>query len=190
MSHNFDPNQNYYSFTDNNSDPLVFIHGVGLDHRMWEPQINSLNSYSLITYDLLGHGKTPCNKDKLNLSTQTPTSVIPGVSPKGSPNKPSPKPILKIPKTSTAKISFIQLDPQDPASPTPQNPIPDTEMIVSYKHNDFKENFVEAVKVDVVNMHFKEKDSKKERIGYHLCSRGDPRVGFKATRDLLSLIHI
>ena len=103
-------------------------------------------------------------KDKLNISTQTPTPVIPGVSPKGSPNKPSPKPILKIPKTSTAKISFIQLDPQDPASPTPQNPIPDTEMIVSYKHNDFKENFVEAVKVDVVNMHFKEKDSKKELV--------------------------
>ena len=102
------------------------------------------------------------DKDKLNLSTRTPTPVIPGASPKGSPNKPSPKPILKIPKTSTAKISFIQLDPQDPASPTPQNPIPDTEMIVSHKHNDFKENFVEAVKVDIVNMHFKEKDSRKE----------------------------
>ena len=68
MSHNFDPNQNYYSFTDNNSDPLVFIHGVGLDHRMWEPQINSLNSYSLITYDLLGHGKTPYNQEEITMS--------------------------------------------------------------------------------------------------------------------------
>ena len=68
MSHNFDPNQNYYSFIDNNTDPLVFIHGVGLDHEMWEPQINSLNNYSIITYDLLGHGKTPYNKENINLN--------------------------------------------------------------------------------------------------------------------------
>ena len=49
MPHNFDPNQNYYSFIDNNTDPLVFIHGVGLDHKMWDPQINSLNNHSIIT---------------------------------------------------------------------------------------------------------------------------------------------
>ena len=30
-------------------------------------QINYFNEYSTLTYDLLGHGKTPCNKDKLNL---------------------------------------------------------------------------------------------------------------------------
>ena len=68
MSQNFDPNQNYYSFIDNNTDPLVFIHGVGLDHKMWEPQINSLNNYSIITYDLLGHGKTPYNKEEVTLN--------------------------------------------------------------------------------------------------------------------------
>ena len=68
MPYNFDPNQNYYSFIDNNTDPLVFIHGVGLDHRMWEPQINSLNDHSIITYDLLGHGKTPYNKEEITLS--------------------------------------------------------------------------------------------------------------------------
>ena len=68
MPYNFDPNQNYYSFIDNNTDPLVFIHGVGLDHKMWDPQINSLNNYSIITYDLLGHGKTPYNKEEINLS--------------------------------------------------------------------------------------------------------------------------
>jgi (E)-2-((N-methylformamido)methylene)succinate hydrolase len=68
MSHNFDPNQNYYSFIDNNTDPLVFIHGVGLDHKMWEPQINSLNNHSIITYDLLGHGKTPYNKEEVTLN--------------------------------------------------------------------------------------------------------------------------
>jgi pimeloyl-ACP methyl ester carboxylesterase len=68
MLHNFDPNQNYHSFIDNNTDPLVFIHGVGLDHKMWEPQINFLNNHSIITYDLLGHGKTPYSKEEITLN--------------------------------------------------------------------------------------------------------------------------
>ncbi|MDC0569413.1 alpha/beta hydrolase [Candidatus Pelagibacter sp.] len=68
MPYDFDPNQNYHSFIDNNTDPIVFIHGVGLDHRMWEPQINSLDDHSIITYDLLGHGRTPYNKDKFTLN--------------------------------------------------------------------------------------------------------------------------
>jgi len=68
MPHNFDPNQNYYSFIDNNTEPLVFIHGVGLDHKMWDSQVNSLNNYSTITYDLLGHGKTPYNKEEITLN--------------------------------------------------------------------------------------------------------------------------
>ena len=68
MPHNFDPNQNYYSFIDNNTDPLVFIHGVGLDHKMWEPQINSLDNHSIITYDLLGHGKTPYSQANVTLN--------------------------------------------------------------------------------------------------------------------------
>jgi len=68
MPHNFDPNQNYYSFIDNNTEPLVFIHGVGLDHKMWDAQVNSLSDHSIITYDLLGHGKTPYNKEDVTLN--------------------------------------------------------------------------------------------------------------------------
>ena len=68
MSLSFDPNQNYYFFKDNKTIPLVFIHGVGLDHQMWNYQTNYFNNYSTLTYDLLGHGKTPCNKDKLSFS--------------------------------------------------------------------------------------------------------------------------
>ena len=68
MSKNFDPNQNHYYFNKKNSVPIVFIHGVGLDHKMWEPQINSLNNHSIITYDLLGHGKTPYNKEEVTLN--------------------------------------------------------------------------------------------------------------------------
>ena len=68
MPYNFDPNQNYHSFIDNNTEPLVFIHGVGLDHKMWDSQVSSLNNYSTITYDLLGHGKTPYNKEEITLN--------------------------------------------------------------------------------------------------------------------------
>ena len=67
MSKNFDPNQNYYFFNKKSSIPIVFIHGVGLDHQMWDKQVDYLSEFSILTYDLLGHGKTPSNKDKLNL---------------------------------------------------------------------------------------------------------------------------
>ena len=68
MSHNFDPNQNYHTFIDNKTEPLVFIHGVGLDHKMWDSQVNSINNHSIITYDLLGHGKTPFDKEDVTLN--------------------------------------------------------------------------------------------------------------------------
>ena len=69
MSKNFDPNQNHYFYNNKkNSIPLVFIHGVGLDHRMWDDQIDHLNEFSILTYDLIGHGKTPCNKEKITLN--------------------------------------------------------------------------------------------------------------------------
>jgi len=67
MSLNFDPNQNYYFFDKKDSIPLVFIHGVGLDHQMWSNQVDCLNEFSILTYDLLGHGKTPYNNDQLSL---------------------------------------------------------------------------------------------------------------------------
>ena len=68
MSENFDSNQNHYFFNKKDTIPLVFIHGIGLDHQMWNPQINNLNEFSTITYDLLGHGKTPYKKEKLTLN--------------------------------------------------------------------------------------------------------------------------
>jgi pimeloyl-ACP methyl ester carboxylesterase len=68
MTIGFDPNQNYYSFNDRNTIPVVFIHGVGLNNLMWEPQIKALKKYSTITYDLLGHGKTPFNNEEITLT--------------------------------------------------------------------------------------------------------------------------
>ena len=68
MFQGFDPNQNYYSFSNNNTVPIVFIHGVGLNLHMWKPQINFLKDHSTLSYDLLGHGKTPYNKDTVTLN--------------------------------------------------------------------------------------------------------------------------
>ena len=46
--------------------PIVFIHGVGLNQDIWRPQIDFFKDYTTLTYDLLGHGKTPLNKSKVN----------------------------------------------------------------------------------------------------------------------------
>ena len=51
----------------NEKNPIVFVHGVGLSKEIWEPQINFFKGYNTLTYDLLGHGKTPLNKSRLSL---------------------------------------------------------------------------------------------------------------------------
>jgi len=71
MPFNFDPNQNYYLFNNNNTTPLVFIHGVGLDQTMWNPQLNYFKNETTLTYDLLGHGKTPLRKNNLSMKNFT-----------------------------------------------------------------------------------------------------------------------
>jgi len=50
----------------NEKNPIVFVHGVGLTKEIWEPQINFFKDYNTLTYDLLGHGKTPLNKSRLS----------------------------------------------------------------------------------------------------------------------------
>ena len=49
----------YYYKKENNSVPIVFVHGIGLNKEIWYPQIEFFKSYNIITYDLIGHGKTP-----------------------------------------------------------------------------------------------------------------------------------
>ena len=44
---------------------IVLIHGVGLNHKIWEPQINSFNN-TVLVYDILGHGKTPLIKSQIS----------------------------------------------------------------------------------------------------------------------------
>ena len=46
--------------------PIVFIHGVGLTHQIWQPQLDYFRDNTTISYDILGHGKTPLNKSSIN----------------------------------------------------------------------------------------------------------------------------
>ena len=52
----------------NEKSPIVFVHGVGLTKEIWEPQINFFKDYNILTYDLLGHGKTPLKIDSATLT--------------------------------------------------------------------------------------------------------------------------
>ena len=55
----------------NKKNPIVFIHGVGLTKEIWKPQINFFKDYNTLTYDLLGHGKTPLKKTKVSFEDFT-----------------------------------------------------------------------------------------------------------------------
>ena len=58
----------FYSLNQKSGIPLVFIHGVGLNNTIWEPQVNAFEN-SVLTYDILGHGKTPVSYTHLTLPT-------------------------------------------------------------------------------------------------------------------------
>jgi len=55
----------FYVLDKKNDAPIVFIHGVGLNHKIWEPQINVFEN-TFVAYDILGHGNTPLNKENIN----------------------------------------------------------------------------------------------------------------------------
>ncbi len=67
MSDKVDSFGTSYSFNKvNEKKPLVFIHGVGLTKEIWYPQISFFNNYNTLSYDLIGHGKTPLKKSKVS----------------------------------------------------------------------------------------------------------------------------
>jgi pimeloyl-ACP methyl ester carboxylesterase len=50
-------------------EPVVLIHGVGMDQRAWAPQIEALSAhYRVVTYDMLGHGESAVPADDVSLS--------------------------------------------------------------------------------------------------------------------------
>ena len=72
MSNKIDEFGTSYSFKKvNEKNTIVFIHGVGLSKEIWDPQINFFKDYNTLTYDLLGHGKTPLKKSKINMKNFT-----------------------------------------------------------------------------------------------------------------------
>jgi len=46
--------------------PIVFIHGVGLTHKIWQLQLDFFKEYSTLSYDILGHGKTRLEKKEIS----------------------------------------------------------------------------------------------------------------------------
>ena len=48
----------YFDFGIRGDVPIIFIHGMALDHTMWNPQINVLkDKFRVIAYDIRGHGQ-------------------------------------------------------------------------------------------------------------------------------------
>ena len=49
----------FYEYSKRAKDiPIVFVHGVGLDHKSWQYLLKDFSSRATLTYDLLGHGQT------------------------------------------------------------------------------------------------------------------------------------
>ena len=60
-----DSKNTFYLLNQKKDAPIVLIHGVGLNHTIWEPQIDAFDN-SVLAYDILGHGKTPLNNDNIS----------------------------------------------------------------------------------------------------------------------------
>ena len=68
MSKTSDSFETYYKFSKYNEDePIIFIHGIGLNHKIWDDQIEYFKKRNTIVYDLIGHGKTPFNKTQVTM---------------------------------------------------------------------------------------------------------------------------
>ena len=60
-----DSNGTFYILNKNKGTPIIFIHGVGLNHKIWKPQFNEFKN-TVVAYDILGHGKTPLESSNLS----------------------------------------------------------------------------------------------------------------------------
>ena len=61
----------YYFKNEKKTTPVVFIHGVGLTKEIWSQPTAFCKNHSILTYDLIGHGKTPLEKTQLNFQDFT-----------------------------------------------------------------------------------------------------------------------
>ena len=60
-----DSKNTFYLLNQKKDAKIVLVHGVGLNHTIWEPQIDAFDN-SVLAYDILGHGKTPLNNDNIS----------------------------------------------------------------------------------------------------------------------------
>ena len=60
-----DSNGTFYILNQNQGTPIIFIHGVGLNHKIWKPQFDVFEN-TIVAYDILGHGKTPLENSNLS----------------------------------------------------------------------------------------------------------------------------
>jgi (E)-2-((N-methylformamido)methylene)succinate hydrolase len=67
MINGTDSSKTFYLLNQTNKKiPIVFIHGVGLTHEIWQPQLDYFKDKTTISYDILGHGKTPLDKSNIS----------------------------------------------------------------------------------------------------------------------------
>ena len=72
MTKTIDSFKTYYKVRKiNENSPIIFIHGIGLTHGIWDHQIEFFKKYNTIFYDLIGHGKTPIKKKQINMKDFT-----------------------------------------------------------------------------------------------------------------------
>ena len=60
-----DSNGTFYILNQNQGTPIIFIHGVGLNHKIWKPQFDVFEN-TIVAYDILGHGRTPLESSNLS----------------------------------------------------------------------------------------------------------------------------
>lgn len=66
----------YYEIT-GKGNPLVLIHGLNLNHQMWNPQLKELSKhYKVIRYDLRGYGKSANPKESEPYSDHTDLKTL------------------------------------------------------------------------------------------------------------------
>ena len=54
-----------YEYTNGSNDiPMVFVHGIGLDHKSWKYLLEDFGGQTTLSYDLLGHGQTRRSLDR------------------------------------------------------------------------------------------------------------------------------
>ena len=72
MTKTIDSFETYYKLHKTNEKaPIIFIHGIGLTHEIWDRQIKFFTKYNTIVYDLIGHGKTPIKKREISMKDFT-----------------------------------------------------------------------------------------------------------------------